>query len=612
MPILDWLFGQHVPVGTTVDGRLADLSGLPRLVSGLASKVEGALALFPGDVLLVHRDSDARDPEPRYAEIAAAWHAQASVGHTRCVPLVPVRMTEAWLLFDRQAIRRAAGNPSGNVALAVPTLAECERTADPKHRLFDLLHAASELTGRKRRQFDHHAARSRITDFVADFRPLRRLASFQRFELDLSRAIGECLGERARQLGPDRPTCGPRPSPRYDRRMPPATTHPAPADESARAAPADPAPPVDLRTLPWAERLAFVVESMRDLSRQTDPQAMVRTYGDRMRVAMPADGTMSLSRRGLGGRRFRITRSSRFAADVDPWKQPHALPLLDGGLLGDLIYRGEATILHDLEVPADDPAAEYLAGHRSLLAIPLFDGGDGLNMVVRLRKDPAAFDPEGLPESVWMANLFGRATTTLLLAQQVREAYDALDREMAAVADIQRSLLPAQLPDVPGLDLAAHYQTSKHAGGDYYDFFQLPGGQWGMLVADVSGHGTPAAVLMAITHSIAHTCGDPKHPPGNLLAFVNERLTAAYTGGNGNFVTAFYAIWDPATRELDFANAGHPSPRVRRADGTVEPLDGDNGLPLGILGGEAFPNRRRPARVRGRAGAVHRRHHRGP
>lgn len=349
----------------------------------------------------------------------------------------------------------------------------------------------------------------------------------------------------------------------------------------------------DLRTRPWAERLEFVVESMRDLSRQTDPQEMVRTYGARMREAMPADGTMSLSRRGLSGRKYKITRSSRFEGDVNPWKQPHALPLLDGGLLADLIYAGEPAIIDDLDVSPDDPAYEYLAGHRSLLAIPLFDGGEGLNMVVRLRKAPNAFDPESTPETVWMANLFGRATTTLLLAQQVRQAYDALDKELAAVADIQRSLLPAKLPDVPGLDLAAHYQTSKHAGGDYYDFFPLPNGQWGILMADVSGHGTPAAVLMAITHSIAHTCADPHCPPGNLLRFVNDRLADAYTGGNGNFVTAMYAIWDPAAREIELASAGHPSPRIRRADGTVESLDGDNGLPLGILSGEEFPSCRR-------------------
>src|SRR5205085_8839936 len=140
--------------------------------------------------------------------------------------------------------------------------------------------------------------------------------------------------------------------------------------------------------------------------------------------------------------------------------------------------------------------------------------------------------------------LFGRATHSLVLADQVKRAYDRLDRELQTVADIQRSLLPTTLPAIPTLDLATDYQTSTRAGGDYYDFFPLPDGQWGILIADVSGHGTPAAVIMAITHSIAHTSTDPKTPPSRLLAFVNDRLAAGYTE-NGNFITAFYGIYDP-------------------------------------------------------------------
>ena len=371
-----------------------------------------------------------------------------------------------------------------------------------------------------------------------------------------------------------------------------------PPSQTADSLAAPPLPseahPVELRKLPWGQRLAFVIETMRDLSKQTDPEAMVRQYGKRMRQVMPSDANLSLSRRGLKEPWYRITRSSRFTEQVNPWKQPDRLPVFEGGLLSKLIYGNEPVIIDDLDVAPDDPAAEYLAGHRSLVAVPLFDGGEAINMVVQLRKPPAAFDPEELPEYVWMGNLFGRGTTTLVLAQQVREAYDALDRELLAVADIQRSLLPAEVPDIPGLDVAAYYQTSRRAGGDYYDFFPLPGGRWGILMADVSGHGTPAAVLMAITHSIAHNAGDTQHPPGSMLAFVNARLAAAYTNGTGNFVTAFYAIWDPATRVLAYASAGHPPPRLRRADGTVEPLDGEHGLPLGIVDDEAFPNNRRP------------------
>ncbi len=348
--------------------------------------------------------------------------------------------------------------------------------------------------------------------------------------------------------------------------------------------------PIELRKLPWDERLSFVVETMRELSSHTDPQKMVQAYSKRMRQVMPSDGFMSLSRRNLSKPEYRITRSSRFTEQVNPWKQSDLLPLLKGGVLSDLIYGNEPVIIDELNIAKGDPAAEFLEGHKSLVAVPLYDNGEALNMVVLLRKDSHSFDPEGLPEHVWLANLFGRATTNLVLSHEVKSAYDTVDRELQAVADIQKSLLPTDLPEIPGLDVAAFYQTSKRAGGDYYDFFPLPDGQWGILMADVSGHGTPAAVLMAITHSIAHTCGDPQHPPSNLLAFVNERLARAYTNGTGNFVTAFYGIWDPATRELSYASAGHPHPRLRRANGSIETLAGNWGLPLGIIEDEHFPS----------------------
>jgi sigma-B regulation protein RsbU (phosphoserine phosphatase) len=224
---------------------------------------------------------------------------------------------------------------------------------------------------------------------------------------------------------------------------------------------------------------------------------------------------------------------------------------------------------------------------RSLVAVPLFDKGTALNMVVLMRQAPAAFRREALPEHVWMANLFGRATHNLALSEELRLAYEVVDRELRAVADIQRSLLPAEFPVIPGLQLAAFYQTSTRAGGDYYDFFPLPNGQWGILIADVSGHGTAAAVLMAVTHTIAHTAADPKPPPSRLLRFVSDRLAAQYTT-SGNFVTAFYAVYDPPTRRLVFSNAGHPPPRVRRSGGRIEAIGGALGLPLGIELGEPY------------------------
>jgi sigma-B regulation protein RsbU (phosphoserine phosphatase) len=172
---------------------------------------------------------------------------------------------------------------------------------------------------------------------------------------------------------------------------------------------------------------------------------------------------------------------------------------------------------------------------------------------------------------------------------ELQKAYQALDREMKMVGEIQRSLLPAQLPRMAGVDLATFYLPSQRAGGDYYDFFPLPGDRWGIFIGDVSGHGTPAAVLMAVTHCIAHTHPGPAMPPGSVLAYLNHHLTAKYTTQNGNFVTAFYGIYDPATRTLTYACAGHPPPRVKRCqDGSVLTLNGVGGLPLGIGGPDRY------------------------
>jgi sigma-B regulation protein RsbU (phosphoserine phosphatase) len=258
--------------------------------------------------------------------------------------------------------------------------------------------------------------------------------------------------------------------------------------------------------------------------------------------------------------------------------------VLHGGLLGELLYSDEARIIDELHVAPDDPSAPYFSGMRSAMAIPLFDQGVAMNMVVFMRTDTGAFVHDDLPEHVWLSNLFGRATQNLVLSDELRRAYEAVDNEMQTVAEMQRSLLPVKLPDITGLDVAVHYETSRRAGGDYYDFFPLPNGRWGIFIADVTGHGTPAAVLMAITHAMAHNYPETPCPPSRLLARLNRQLAARYTNGSGKFVTAFYAIYDPKERKLTYSSAGHPPPRLKRcADGSLVTLEGRPGLPLGIV-----------------------------
>jgi sigma-B regulation protein RsbU (phosphoserine phosphatase) len=372
----------------------------------------------------------------------------------------------------------------------------------------------------------------------------------------------------------------------------------------------------------WQQRLDQIVVLMREMSSHADPQTMVRAYGERVRSIQANDGFIAVSRRGLAPGQYKVTRATAHANPIDPWKDGAKIPISTHGVLGQWIADGLPRLIQDFVVPPDDPYAPLFGAARSVAIMPQFDNGEALNMVVILKNTPNGFDPERFPELFWQSNLFGRATASLVLSKQLKEALGAIDRELRVVADIQRSLLPTELPTCVGLDIATHYQTSKQAGGDYFDFFELPGGKLGILIADVSGHGTPAAVLMAILHAIAHVnqtwtgaCTETEGPeaidPRQWMAFVNRQLCERYTRLSGTFVTAFYAVYDPASRSLTYASAGHNPPRLRMANAACAlspvggpiggvngqttsgsddaggvlmlPLDEAQGLPLGIL-----------------------------
>ncbi|MEM8738613.1 MAG: PP2C family protein-serine/threonine phosphatase [Planctomycetota bacterium] len=332
-------------------------------------------------------------------------------------------------------------------------------------------------------------------------------------------------------------------------------------------------------------RVDEMVELVRELSSQTDPQKMVRDFGDRFQRMFPYEGFLALSRRDLAAPRYRITRHSGWEKNINPWKQRDQLPVLEGGILGELLYGDLPVLNNDFTPDPADPAYEYLKDYRSFQAVPHYHDGVGTNMAINFSNEPAAFDPEKLADQVLTHNLFGRTTNNMVLSQQLRAAHAALDAELQTVGDIQRSLLPQDLPEIAGVEIAAHYATARRAGGDYYDLFPRADGKWGILIADVSGHGTPAAVVMAVTHAVAHTYAGPDADeacaPCAMLSYINERLVGKYDVRTVMFVTAWYGVYDPATRKLDYATAGHPSPRLCR-DGQLRHLDQAGGLPLGI------------------------------
>jgi hypothetical protein len=145
--------------------------------------------LFPCEVLFIHRDAEKEPLDHRNAEImAAVLGAEVKGCRIPAVTIVPVRMAEAWLLFDERAIRQAAGNPNGTTPLNLPALKRVEDRPDPKKDLREALKAASELTGRRLKKFNTAQAFRRVGDFLDDFSPLRQLPAYLAFESAVRRA----------------------------------------------------------------------------------------------------------------------------------------------------------------------------------------------------------------------------------------------------------------------------------------------------------------------------------------------------------------------------------------------------------------------------------------
>ena len=191
---------------------------------------------------------------------------------------------------------------------------------------------------------------------------------------------------------------------------------------------------------------------------------------------------------------------------------------------------------------------------------------------------------------VIVLNLLSTLMQTINLRRSISRGYQVLDNEFKAVGDIQRQLLPAELPQAPGVSFAVDYQTSERAGGDYYDFFPEPDGRLGMFIGDVSGHGAPAAVVMAMARAVLHNYSGSLCPPDSLLTRLNQASCDQIP--EHQFMTAFFACLDPRKRTLRYSTAGHPLPRLwRPRTQQLVSLKFAGGLPLGTHNNATYTSR---------------------
>lgn len=175
------------------------------------------------------------------------------------------------------------------------------------------------------------------------------------------------------------------------------------------------------------------------------------------------------------------------------------------------------------------------------------------------------------------------AALTGARAQEMRIEKARADSELRVAREIQKSLLPTVLPEIPGFEVAASSEPCFSVGGDLFDVIPLVGGRFAIILADVSGKGTPASLIMAFAHAAFRSLAGSL-PPVDLLARISELIRKANT--SHRYATCFYAELDPPSRRMIYVNAGHLPPAIVRGEETIELRTG--GVVLGLLADTTF------------------------
>jgi serine phosphatase RsbU (regulator of sigma subunit)/anti-sigma regulatory factor (Ser/Thr protein kinase) len=237
----------------------------------------------------------------------------------------------------------------------------------------------------------------------------------------------------------------------------------------------------------------------------------------------------------------------------------------------------------------DSPALQAMKNAGVKLAIPLVSQGELvglLNLGPRLSEQDYSTDDRGLLNTLATQSAPAVRVAQLVQDQQIQaRENERIQHELRVAQLIQKTLLPKDLPALPGWKVNAYYQAARQVGGDFYDFIYLDDGRLGLVIGDVTDKGVPAALLMATTRSVLRAVAQRVVNPGQVLERVNEII---YQDIPPNmFVTCLYALLDPESGQLLYANAGHDLPYHRHQMGEVTELRA-TGMPLGLMPGMKY------------------------
>ena len=236
----------------------------------------------------------------------------------------------------------------------------------------------------------------------------------------------------------------------------------------------------------------------------------------------------------------------------------------------------------------DSPVLQQMKRSRAEIILPLASQGELLGLLILgLHLKGEAYSRE---ECIILDTLAPQVAPAILVAQlvQVQQVqvieHERIEQELRTAQEIQHTFLPKDLPAICGWQIVPYYQSAREVGGDFYDFIPFEDGRLGLVIGDVAGKGIPAALVMTATRTMLRTAAQETASPGEVFARANELLYAEIP--SKMFVTCFYAILDPTSGLMRYANAGHDLPYRRGKEGVSELWA--TGMPLGLMPGSLY------------------------
>jgi phosphoserine phosphatase RsbU/P len=251
------------------------------------------------------------------------------------------------------------------------------------------------------------------------------------------------------------------------------------------------------------------------------------------------------------------------------------------GLVGFVACTGQMRYAPD--VRKDPYYIQCEDSTRSEVAIPLLVDDRLVGVFTASHPELNAFPPQQLNLLQTLSSHIAVAVRNARLYQQVRHEREEMTRDALEARSIQQALLPRSSPYIPGFAINGLCVPVGAVGGDWYDFVPMHDGRWGLVLADVSGKGTAAALLMAATRGVLRSLAEESCTPAEVLRRLNQLLVDDLPPAR--FVTMVYAVIDPTKRTLTLASAGHLQPLLING-GEAKFLDTEAGLPLGVGPGE--------------------------